>query len=183
MKLDVPLRHLGVCPIGDIAAALPPANDPVWDRFAKRQKDYSVHLKTRSIGFLWTDGWVSGAPLTIDLGYAPDQLAQAVRAAGETILAHYPGGKILRLMLTELVAGGSIPRHRDSSEMLETVHRCHVAVVTNPNVTFSIDDVDYHLPAGEVYEFDNMRPHSVANGGEERRIHLICNILPPQTIS
>jgi aspartyl/asparaginyl beta-hydroxylase (cupin superfamily) len=52
-------------------------------------------------------------------------------------------------------------------------------VVTNPDVSFVIDDVDHRLAAGRCYEFDNTRPHMVANRGATRRVHLICDVLPP----
>lgn len=59
------------------------------------------------------------------------------------------------------------------------VHRCHLPIITSEQVSFSIDKVDHHLPAGQVYELDNMRLHGVSNAGPERRVHLICNVLPP----
>ena len=172
-----------ICGGSRLCQAIADIDDPVWDRFAKRQREYPVHQRTRSIGFIWTDGWVNGKPLTLPLNYAPKPLEAAVRSCCQRILAQYPGGSILRLMLTELPAGSAIPRHRDAYALLEQTHRCHLPVVTNPDVTFMIDDVDYHLAAGEAYEVDNMRPHAVTNAGSERRIHLICNVLPPQTVA
>ncbi len=183
MKMSVPLKHLCACVLEDIVAQIPDAADPLWGRFSKRQREYAVHQRTRSIGFIWTDGWVNGKPLTLALNYAPKPLQEAVVACGQRILALYPGGSILRLMLTELPAHTAIPRHRDTYALLEETHRCHLPVMTNPDVTFMIDDVDYHLSVGEAYEVDNMRPHAVTNAGSERRIHLICNVLPPQTMA
>ena len=181
MKLAQPLRHLGTVPVEALRAALPAEDDPVWDRFSMRQRDFPVHRKTRSIAITWTDGWVGDQPLTIEPDYAPAPLAEAAKACASAILTHFPGGKVVRLMLTELAPGAAIPRHRDTSAILERSHRCHVAVETRPEVVFMVDDVDYHLPAGELYEFDNMRPHGVSNPGPVRRIHLICNVLPAQS--
>ena len=180
MRMSEPFKQLCSYPVGEIAALLPAADDPVWDRFAKRQREYPVHQRTRSIGFIWSDGWVKGKPLSLPLGYAPKPLTAAVMACGEAILAYYPGGSISRLMLTDLPAGTAIPRHRDAYALLEETHRCHLPIVTSPDVTFMLDDVGYHFPAGEIYEIDNMRPHAVTNAGSERRVHLICNIMPPQ---
>jgi aspartyl/asparaginyl beta-hydroxylase (cupin superfamily) len=178
MKLDQPLRHLGSVPVEALRAALPPEDDAVWDRFSMRQRDFPVHRKTRSIAIAWTDGWLAGKLLTIEPDYAPTALTAAARDCAIQILRHFPGGKVVRLMLTELASGAAIPRHRDMGELLAQSHRCHIAIETRPEVVFMVDDVDYHLPEGELYEFDNMRPHGVSNPGPVRRVHLICNVLP-----
>lgn len=85
--MSVPLKHLIACPVDEIVALLPEVDDPLWDRFAKRQREYPVHQRTRSIGFIWSDGWVNGKPLTLPLNYAPVPLNDAVQACGQRILA------------------------------------------------------------------------------------------------
>jgi aspartyl/asparaginyl beta-hydroxylase (cupin superfamily) len=76
--------------------------------------------------------------------------------------------------------GASVGEHADEGISLEQTHRCHVAVVTNPEVRFVIEGSSYYLEPGEAYEVDNMRLHSVSNPTGQRRVHLICNILPAE---
>lgn len=181
MQLDQPITRLFSWPIAEIAAALPASEDPLWDQFALRQKAYPAHNRTRTIAIRWSEQLGDGPPVMFPLDYAPQALTAAVMDCAEAIAAHYPGGRIARVLLTEMPAGAEIPRHRDGTSILEQTHRCHVAILTNPDVEFMIDDRPYHMAAGEVYEFDNMRPHAVNNHGTERRVHLICNVFPAQT--
>ena len=97
--------------------------------------------------------------------------------AAEQVRAHF-GGKLVRIMLTTLPPGAKIVRHRDTSPILQAVHRCHLPIRTNPGVRFTIGDDDHTLEVGEMYEFDNTRPHAVTNDGDESRVHLICDVLP-----
>jgi hypothetical protein len=181
MRLDSPTVALGICPVEAVLAALPASDDPVWDAFAMRQAKYDAHNATRSIAVAWTDLLLGGKPVVFAPNHAAPALAEAVRECGELIAAQFPGGTIIKLMLAELPPGGAIKRHRDSGALLEGVHRCHVAVETNPQVEFLIDDVARAFPVGEAIEVDNTRPHAVTNRGTTRRVHLICDVLPAQT--
>jgi hypothetical protein len=181
MQLEHATNSLGPCPVDAVRAALPPSEDPVWDSFAIRQQRYDAHNATRSIVFTWTDLLLGGKPVILTPEFADQALAEAVRACGAKIAAHFPGGTIVKLMLAELSPGGAIKRHRDSGVLLEGVHRCHVAVETNAHVEFLIDDVARAFPVGEAIEVDNTRPHAVTNRGTTRRVHLICDVMPAQT--
>jgi hypothetical protein len=179
MQLAQPLQHLFAWPVDALLAAMPGEEDPAWDVFSARQARFAVHNHTRSINFIWSEGWNGeGEPDVLRLDYAPVGLRDAADDIARATANHF-GGVVTRLILAELRAGTSIPPHRDSGPLLTLVHRCHLPIITNPAVSFTVDQVDHHLQAGEVYEFDNMRTHSVSNGGTERRVHLICNVLPP----
>jgi Aspartyl/Asparaginyl beta-hydroxylase len=183
MQLDHPVIHLFDAPVTSIAAAMPDAADPLWDRFGLRQKVFKAHQATRSIVFTWTDMAIGGKPVVMKPDYSGAALTEAVADYAAQIAARYPDGEIVRLMLAELAVGGEIKRHRDSGEMLTGVHRCHAAIETNPQVRFLIDDEPHSFPVGKAYEVDNTRPHAVINGGNTRRVHLICDIWPAQSIS
>lgn len=179
MKMAEPIAHLFACPVDDILALLPDEGDPVWDKFGFRQQQFSAHHLTRTIAFAWPMPVAAdGKPTIGTASYAGKQLTDAVMACGDRLAAHYGGALVTALLLTELQAGARIPVHVDSGQLQDITHRCHVAVLTNADVTFTIDGHNYHLPPGEAYEVDNMRQHAIANLGRERRVHLICNLLP-----
>ena len=182
MRMDEPIRLLGECPVDGLAALLPDADDPVWDVHGDRQRRFQVHTRTRSIVFLIgrpTPGMIA-LPEPERLDYAPTPLAAAAWTCGERVLRYFPGGRIQRLLLTELPAMTAIPPHKDGGMAMTDTWRCHVPVLTNPEVTFMIDERDYHLAPGRIYHIDNMRRHGVDNRGATRRVHLICNIAPAQ---
>jgi hypothetical protein len=180
MQMDDPIRDLGACPIEGLVARMPHADDPVWGEFAVRQNRSPVHERTRSIAFVigQPSPGMTALPEPELLDYAPAPLCEAVMACADHVLAHFPGGRVQRMLLTELPAGATVAPHRDSGRAMTDTHRCHVPVLTHPDVRFVIDDRDYRLAAGRIYEFDNMRRHSVENPGPGRRIHLICNVRP-----
>lgn len=180
MRAEAALTPLFACPVGAIAAVLPGEADPIWSASQLRQGRYPVHRTTRSILFKWLESLTpSGPQPVLSADDLPEPLVAAVSECASTIAQHY-GGTVVRLLLVELPAGGEITAHRDSGHLLSNTHRCHLPVVTNPKVRFTIDGDVFHLETGMVYGMDNMRLHSVENGGPTRRVHLVCNILPPE---
>jgi hypothetical protein len=177
MRMTTPINALFDYCIDELVAVLPGEADPLWDQYRLRQQRFEVHDATRSIIFKWTAVQPSGAHAILSSSYAPAPLTDAVMACGDRLAQAY-AGTAMSLLLTELGPGRRIARHRDSGELLERTHRCHLPIITNPEVGFLIDDQPHQLRAGTVYEVDNMRSHAVVNAGSTRRIHLICNILP-----
>ena len=75
-----------------------------------------------------------------------------------------------RLLLLE--PRTSLSWHRDPEP------RLHIPVMTNPGAHLCIDDTLKHLPAdGSVWFTDTRNYHTVFNGGEENRIHLVATYL------
>jgi hypothetical protein len=179
MKLDVPLKELFERSVTQIRKLLPSPEDKIWDVADDRQSKYAVHTETRTIVFKWLEnGWVPGTrPIVKDYDYAPKPLLLQVSAVASKLAAHYRG-QVVKLMLAELKPGGNIRPHTDVAPALFMSHRCHLPIVTDAAVDFSIDEVVYKLQEGKVYEFDNTRLHSVANRGATTRVHLICDIMP-----
>lgn len=170
MRLTEPLLELFDYPIADILAALPSADDPLWDLATFRQAAFPEHAATRSIVFRWP------TPGGLAVLRAPvNPVTAAVDRAAETIATHL-GGRVVRVMLAELPSGGYIKEHEDAGD-LTLVHRCHLPILTNDGAVLAIEGVPYRLKAGTVYEFDNTRPHAARNRGETRRVHLLCDVL------
>lgn len=180
MELQHPLQELFDCSAFALATLLPPPDSDAWN-VSLRQNRFKVHSDTRSILFTWLPNrWVPGEPRDVaTFDYAPRPLADAVRACGGAIAAHF-GGQIVKLMLAELPPGGLIAPHRDQAPALRLSHRCHVPVTTNPGVEFRIDNLPMTLREAVAYEIDNTRVHEVINRGDTPRVHLICDVMPPE---
>jgi hypothetical protein len=78
--------------------------------------------------------------------------------------------------LARLHPHGDIGMHPDSGAFLETCHRVHIPLQTNPKVAYCIEDQEYYWQRGKAYEFDNTRLHGVKNRSDEIRIHLVVNL-------
>ncbi|HZD92413.1 MAG TPA: aspartyl/asparaginyl beta-hydroxylase domain-containing protein [Pseudolabrys sp.] len=179
MPLDRPLVRLFDHPVQDILSALPDSGSPSWDDARFRQKAYSAHSTTRAIVFYWLPNhWVAGTPVVVlRKPDAPKPLMEAVSAVA-VALEQRLDGKVAKLMLAELAPGAKAARHRDKAPALTAVHRCHFPVLTNKDVSFMVDDEDFYLEPGVVYEFDNTRMHGVRNRSDRPRVQLICDIMP-----
>jgi len=80
--------------------------------------------------------------------------------------------KLGRVRLLLLEPRTSLSWHRDPEP------RLHIPVFTNPGAHLVIDDKLKHLPAdGGVWFTDTRNYHTVFNGGEENRIHLVATYL------
>ena len=76
----------------------------------------------------------------------------------------------VRLLLIE--PRTSLSWHRDPEP------RLHIPIFTNPGAHVVVDDRVKHLPAdGGVWFTDTRNYHTVFNGGEENRIHLVATYL------
>lgn len=179
MRLTEAVVPLFPYPVDDILATLPPTSAPAWDSARFRQGLYRHHSATRSIIFNWLDNnWQPGAPfVALRAQYPAADLAAAVWACADALAARFKG-PVAKLMLAELGSGSSVPEHVDKVPALTAVHRCHLPIVTNPDVDFIVDGQRFYLEPGVVYEFDNTRKHGVKNRSAVPRVHLICDIMP-----
>jgi hypothetical protein len=179
MQLPEPLIRLFDIPVDALARAMPEAASPLWDIDKFRQATHEVHRNTRSIVFeSILSGWLPGQKAVIERqNYAPPELTRLAYACAGLFAAHR-GGKVVRLLLAELAPRGVITVHRDKGAALTEVHRCHLPIITNKGVQFFIDMIPHMLETGTGYEFDNTRRHSVENNSDERRIHLLCDVMP-----
>jgi hypothetical protein len=77
-----------------------------------------------------------------------------------------------RVRILKLEARGCLSYHRDP----ET--RVHIPLITNPGALMVVDQFAVNLPAdGRVYFTNTLKYHSVLNGGETERIHLVATVL------
>ncbi len=80
-----------------------------------------------------------------------------------------------RSRLMGLHAGAIVPEHVDVHYYWRTHLRIHVPVITNPGVGFTCAGETVHMKPGECWLLDSFYRHSVANGGDETRIHLVLD--------
>lgn len=85
---------------------------------------------------------------------------------------------IKQAMITRLRPGVSIPKHKDKGPITAKTHRVHVAIHTNKDCWFTVNDESINMLPGEIWAIDNVgKYHSVSNGGVTARVHLIVDLL------
>jgi hypothetical protein len=102
----------------------------------------------------------------------------------ETLKNSYGPGDFINIQIAKMKGGGVILPHTDSYLNFVFSHRIHIPLVTNENVIFTIDNEDFYLESGNVYEINNLKKHSVINNNPEsfNRIHLIVDYLSSEYI-
>lgn len=81
--------------------------------------------------------------------------------------------------LMRLAPGSVIKEHRDLDLSLEDgMVRLHVPITTNSEVEFRLSGDVVPLAEGECWYLPLAGPHSVRNGGERSRVHLVLDALP-----
>lgn len=82
-----------------------------------------------------------------------------------------------RVMLAKLPPGSFIAPHVDGDRRGHVPHKIHVPLETNPQAVFFLGGERHHFEVGRAYEVDNGARHSVVNGGDTDRVHLIFEYL------
>lgn len=167
-------RELGPVEIGELRSAVLDIPQSLWDEEnAAKPNRFQALDRTQHIAFRfvrdfvdWRDSferplWEEWRPLVEPV------LRQAIKPYG------YERGAFPRIMLARMAPGGVIQPHQDLGIAAKWPHKIHVPLVTNPQVTFFIDDTGYYFPEGHAVEVNNMAMHGVTNDGGAHRIHLI----------
>lgn len=168
------LRQLDIQPLRQRVAQLSEAD---WQCDTGRQQRFSAHRETQTLALLYDPDFRYAQPTRQPAfdGVAPE-LEPVLAAIAQDFPAH---SYLLRLLLVRLPASCSIASHTDGGASLHFVHRLHLPVITNRDALFTVGDETRHLAAGEVWEINNCRSHSVCNGGASARVHLILDWVTP----
>ena len=168
------IRRLGtidVTRLRDAVLAIPEAR---WDaEDAAKPNRFETLTSTRHIVFRFVSNFVDWRESYARPAWDEwKDLLEPVLAAA-TADYGYERGAFPRVMLARMAPGGEIEPHNDSNPAAQWPHKIHVPLLTNPDVTFFVDEVAYHFAEGEAVEVNNMATHAVTNRGSTDRIHLI----------
>ncbi len=180
---------LGNIEIDELKNLVLSLSDEQWDEFSIRQNIYEVHQNTRMIGLVYDLDFRHSHPTRLP---ALAMFEEALRPILMKTAAHYEESEIgkqllqdnklgyfIRASLVRLTAGCDITAHRDMNFSLTHSHRIHLAIISNDEVWFTVGNESINMRAGELYEVNNRRVHSVDNKGEEDRVHLILDFVLP----
>ena len=168
------VRRLGTIDVARLREAVLAIPEELWNaENASKPNRFETLSSTRHIVFRFVSNMV-------DWRFSDDRpLWSEWRPLLEPVLTAatadygYRRGAFPRVMLARMAPGGEIEPHQDSNPAAQWPHKIHIPLVTNPDVSFLVDDVDYHFAEGEAVEVNNMAFHAVNNRGTTDRIHLI----------
>jgi len=114
------------------------------------------------------------------------QLLEPIFAAAGVKHMH----QVVRCLLARLPGNTLIPAHHDNGLWVAKTHRIHVPIITFPEVDFRSGIAEesmtrFAFNEGSIVELNNAAKHSVFNGADSYRVHIIFDIieshLPPPT--
>lgn len=179
MLIHAATRPLGPVDCVELTRQVLALDDSAWAADPQRQLEHDVHAQTQSILLLSCHGWPDVT--VVECAGWPLLHAAALPVMNEIINQHYvAGGTLLRAMVVRLPAGARIAKHRDSHPSFAAAHRIHVPLVTNSQVEFLVNGERVPPRAHFGFELNNSVLHQVVNRGQEHRIHLIFDYLPPR---
>ena len=168
------VRKLGSVDVAALRSAVLALPESVWDaENASKPNRFGALDATRHIIFRFVSNFLDwrqsyGRPMWTE--WKP-LLEPVLRTATESY--GYGRGEFPRVMLARMAPGGVIHPHRDQNPAAKWPHKIHVPLLTNDDVTFFVDGIQYHFGEGEAVEVNNMGLHAVQNRGTTDRIHLI----------
>ena len=189
MNFPGAFRYIGSMEIAELRELVRQLTPQQWAGFSLRQNRYEVHRDTQTIGLVFDPDFRHTHPTRLPaLEVFQESLQPALAMAavfyeqsprGEKLVSQFGLGYFIRATLVQLKAGGSIAPHQDNNFSLTHSHRIHLPVITNDRVQFTVGDETMSLPAGDLYEINNRRIHSVQNRSDEDRVHVILDFVLP----
>lgn len=143
---------------------------------SQREQRFDIHSGTRSLDLVHFFRDENSEPDYRDLYF---ELEGELKPVVDRISSYYQSnGFLVRMLLTKMPPGSSIPEHVDSGPALMNCHRVHIPITTNDNVMFFVGGEQKNMREGEFWEINNSLDHSVENQGDADRIHLIVDLMP-----
>lgn len=92
------------------------------------------------------------------------------------LMGFVEGERLGGVLITKLPPGGKIEQHVDSGWHATYYDKFYVAIQNEKGATFDFEDAVIDPTPGDVYWFDNSKPHGVTNDSARDRIALIVCI-------
>jgi hypothetical protein len=89
------------------------------------------------------------------------------------------GGELARAMFTRILPHGQVHRHIDNGTYHIGRRRYHLVVHSAGGSPLGCGDEEVVMREGELWEFDNKKPHDARNPSGTMRVHLIFDLRQP----
>lgn len=185
MNFDENFRRIGSANVAPIKALIAGVESERWENEAVRQQLYEAHRDTQSILLVHDSDFRHTKPTRQPALQTFEPVIRPVLAIiadfydespkGMELRKKFGIGYFIRANLARLLPGATVAEHRDMNFSFTHSHRVHVPIFTNDQVRFTVGGEVLNIPEGEIYEINNRRMHSVCNGGDEPRVHLILD--------
>lgn len=169
-----PFTHLGEYEwIDELSESVGSFTDEDWGKFTFRQKNIVGHRHTQTIPLMF-----DYQKRTRDIRHEHYGVyASHLKRLSEHLSSIGCPAVVKRANLVKLLAKSEISAHIDKGDFLSHTRRIHIPISTNEACVFTVGNESRHLPRGGIWEINNTGlVHSVSNGGETHRVHLVVDV-------
>lgn len=169
-------NYIGSVDVSTIKEVLLKIDESVWLENTIRQNTFNVHKHTETIDLMWDmQSLISNTKGTIHPNFHKFKIDELIEKLIPIYKTIYGDGEFIRVVLTKLKKNTEVYPHVDNGISLSNCKRTHIPVITNPLVTFTIENETKFLKEGEIWEINNQNMHSVQNKSDVDRIHFIID--------
>ena len=181
MHFDGCFKRIGSANVESVAALLEKLSEPSW----QQDEDDALSDGAQIINLVWDDELRHDQPMkqpALEVFATPLRPILAVTAdhfdttpEGRALSEKYGTGYFVRARFLRVPAGQGYEKAADTVFSERHSHRVHVPIISSKNVRFSVGDETLCLPAGEIYEIDNLQQRRIDNDGDQASVHLILD--------
>jgi orotate phosphoribosyltransferase len=157
------------------------AQPEMWKVNTVRQTTIAVQRETESI-FLRAAQRKPDSPVAVEHTHQSARTLHAERfpkvMQWVEAFARRQGAQLSRVLIAKLQPQGQVYRHHDHGEYYRIRDRYHLVIYSLLGSPMTCGDETVTMRQGEVWWFDNKKPHEAFNRSDDDRIHLIFDLLP-----
>jgi hypothetical protein len=176
-------KYIGNVNVDELKKNILAQPSELWDEHTYRQTRSETHAKTKTLEVIWDkQSLVHGTKQNkIHQNYYLFEMEAFLNNLRPLYKSEYGYGEFIRVLIVKLFNNSIILPHVDQGSSLSNSKRTHIALITNNDITFTVNDEVKNLKEGEIWEIDNTKVHSVENPTDLDRIHLIIDWMPKKT--
>jgi len=171
-------NYVGSFDISSIKNKLNDFDDAIWSNNTYRQREFSPHVHTETVELMWDfESLQTNDKGKIHKNFYELNIDLLLNNLKPIYEKKYGKGDFMRVILVKLKKESNIKPHIDYGKSLVLCKRTHIAIITNPLVSFVVGGEKKYMEAGDIWEINNQKIHSVENTSKEDRIHFIIDYL------
>ena len=149
-------------------------NDLDWDSFGFRQETFVCFADTKTLPIIFDETFEFKEKKVSENFPIFESEILSIQEQIKLILNQ--DGEIKSFMFVNLPPKKQINPHVDLLLFASKFDRFHIPVITNDDCIFTVGDESKNLKVGELWEINNDKHiHSVYNGGDTDRVHIIMD--------
>ena len=97
--------------------------------------------------------------------------------AQNLLFKNYGKGIFFKIHFSRMNSSSKIRKHTDNGLGFALSHRVHIPLITHDKVVVEVGNKKFIPLTGQMFEINNLKPHTVKVGGKKERLNLIIDYM------